>query len=97
MRRGRRERIYPFREPGASYGMHECIPYKVGKRVRFIEGLVRRMQCVQSVGAYRYNQAQANPSPGTRAVEDACPYKRNRAVWFLWVRRSLIIYALTAE
>ena len=66
--------------------MHECIPYKVGKRVRFIKGLVRRMQCVQSVGAgvldcpavgsYRYNQAQANPSPGTRAVQEACPYER---------------------
>ena len=70
VRRGRRERIYPFREPGASYGMHECIPYKVGKRVRFIEGLVRRMQCVQSVGAgvldcpavefHHHNNAPAN-------------------------------------
>ena len=67
--------------------MHECIPYKVGKRVRFIEGLVRRMQCVQSVGAgvldcpavepYRYYQAQANPSPGARAVREARPYERN--------------------
>ena len=52
------------------------------------------MQCVQSVGAglpacpavgsYHYNQAQANPSPGTRAGGDACPYKRNHAAWFLW-------------
>ena len=48
--------------------------------------LVRRGRCVQSVGAglldcpavgsYRYNQAQANPSPGTRAGGDACPYER---------------------
>ena len=37
-----------------------------------------------AVGSYRYNQPQANPSPGTRAGGDACPYERNRAVWFLW-------------
>ena len=54
---------------------------------------MRRGRCVPLVGAglpdrpavgsYRYNQAQANPSPGTRAGGDACPYERNRAVWFL--------------
>ena len=47
------------------------------------EALVRRGRCVPLVGAglpdrpavgsYRYNQAQANPSPGTRTVEDAAP------------------------
>ena len=38
MRRSRRERIYPFREPGASYGMHECIPYKRNRVVLFLRG-----------------------------------------------------------
>ena len=38
MRRGRRERIYPFREPGASYGMHECIPYERNRAVWFLRG-----------------------------------------------------------
>ena len=55
----------------------ECMnafPTRGGKRFSCDEAAVRGTQCVQSVGAYRYNQAQANPSPGTRAVEDACPY-----------------------
>ena len=38
MRRSRRERIYPFREPGASYGMHECIPYERNRVVWFLRG-----------------------------------------------------------
>ena len=60
-----------------------AFPTRGGKRFSCDEAAVRGTQCVQSVGAYRYNQAQANPSPGTRAGGDACPYKRNRAVWFL--------------
>ena len=90
----RRERIYPFRVPGASSECMNAFPTRGGKRSGYDEAPDRRMQCVQFVGAglpacpavgsYRYNQAQANPPPGTRAGGDACPYKRNRAVWFLW-------------
>ena len=63
-----------------------AFPTRGGGCFGYDEAPVRGMQCVQSVGAglpdrpavgsYRYNQAQANPSPGTRAVGDACPYKR---------------------
>ena len=93
VRRSRRERIYPFREPGASSECMNAFPTRGGGRFGYDEAPVRETQCIQSVGAglpdrpavgaYRYNQTQANSSPGTRAVEDACPYKRNRAVWFL--------------
>ena len=86
LRLGRRERIYPFREPGASPECMNAFPTRAGGRPGYDEAPVRRMQCVQSVGAgvldcpavgsYRYNQAQANPSPGTRAVQEACPYER---------------------
>ena len=67
----------------------ECMnafPTRGGGRFGYDEAPVRGTQCIQSVGAglpdrpavgsYRYNQAQANPSPGTRAGGDARPYER---------------------
>ena len=60
-----------------------AFPTRGGGCFGYDEAPVRGMQCVQSVGAglpdrpavgsYRYNQAQANPSPGPRTVEDAAP------------------------
>ena len=74
---------------GASSECMNAFPTRGGGRFGYDEGPVSGAQCVQSVGAglpdrpavgsYRYNQAQANPSPGSRAGGDACPYERRWA------------------
>ena len=95
----RREQIDPFREPGASSECMNAFPTRGGGRSGYDEAPVSGAQCVQSVGAglpdrpavgaYRYNQTQANPSPGTRAVEDACPYKRRWVFRFTPSRQAV--------
>ena len=84
-----------FAQTRLKCGMHPAgqagtpAPTRGVGRFGYDEAPVSGAQCVQSVGAglpdrpavgsYRYNQAQANPSPGSRAGGDACPYERRRA------------------
>ena len=73
MRRSRRERIHPFREPGASSECMNAFPTRGGGCFGYDEAPVRGTQCVQSVGAglldfpagciQHDNRGRANPWP----------------------------------
>ena len=84
---GERKALRPVRRgrpPGLPGGKR--LPYQPspGESVSLSPGRPGGLPLREAVGGYRCNQAWANTSPGTRAVQEACPYERNRAVWFLW-------------